>query len=310
VIVLWLPARGLAALVHFGRRLPQARGLVAGLALALVAGALRTVWLGESGAWVRVLVNDGLLVLYALLIHVATDPPVPRPRFGLPRVEIAVWCAFATVAGAEALGIHGFWDRALERWILEPVHAWTGLGAPRVHELGRGAWRWLVLVGLPWLLFSLLGQRPRDLGLRPRKLGLGLALVGVGVALHELGLAAAPDPRPLETWGAAVPAFLATLATLTLPLEFFYRSLLLPRLETVLRDPLDALAIAALLYTAAGLPARIAAGAPAGALALDLLGGLGNPQALAWGYLYLRTRSAWPGAFWHASHRTFGGAFS
>lgn len=310
VQVVWLPARGIAALVHFGRELPRARLLVAGIGLALVAALFSTIVLRDSLALLRAVANYALLVAYAVVIFVTTDRPPEAPRPGLPRAELALWFLLAVWIAAQTLGVRFPWVEArLDDWILDPVRAWTGLGPERDDAAGRAFWRILYVLFVPWIAFSLLGQRPRDLGLRPRKIALGLLLVGAGVGLHLLGRATLPQPEAPGSLRAAAAAFFFILLTSALPLEFFYRGVLLPRLEPWLPSRLDALAVAALLYTLGQVPARILAGTPPVTLVLDVVSGLGAPAALAWGYLYLRTRSVWPGAVWHAAHVTFDAVF-
>jgi membrane protease YdiL (CAAX protease family) len=310
VQVVWLPARGIAALVHFGRELPGARLLLVGVGLGLASALFSTLVLGDSLAWLRAVVNYVLLVAYAVVIHVATDPPPDAPRPGLRHVELLLWLVLAIWVAAQTFGVRFPWIEArLDDWVLDPVRTWSGLTPDRADAAGRAFWRVLYVLLVPWVAFSLLGQRPTDLGLRPRKIALGLLLVGAGVALHLFGRAALPRPEAPESLRTAATAFFFTLFTRALPLELFYRGVLLPRLETHLPSRLDALALAALLYTLGQVPERTLAGTPPWTLVLDVVSGLGAAPALAWGYLYLRTRSVWPGAIWHAAHVTFDAVF-
>jgi membrane protease YdiL (CAAX protease family) len=90
-----------------------------------------------------------------------------------------------------------------------------------------------------------------------------------------------------------------------LPEELFFRGLLLPRLEKVFSNPLNALVVAALLFNATHVPAALVNGAaPLNAL-LDVIS-IGYPSGLIWGYLYMRTRSILPGMFWHAANGNLG----
>ena len=310
VQVVWLPARGIAALVHFGRELPRARLLMAGVGLGLASSLFATVVFDDRLAFLRAGTNYLLLLAYAVVIRVTTEPPPEAPRPGLPRLELALWILLAGWIAAQTLGVRFPWVEArLDEWIVEPARSWTGLAPERRGAAGRAFWRVVYVLLLPWLAFSLLGQRPRDLGLRPRKLALGLLLVAAGIGLHLLGQIAVPARVAPASVGAAAATFLAALFTRALPLEFFYRGVLLPRLEPRIESRHDALAVAALLYTLALVPEGIVAGTPWPRLLLDAVAGLGNPHALAWGYLYLRTRSVWPGAIWHASHATLGAVF-
>lgn len=310
VQVIWLPARGIGALVHFARELPGARLLIAGLGLGLATALFSTLVLGDTLAVLRTATNYVLLLAYAVVIHVTTDRPPDAPRPGLPRVELAVWLLLALWIAAQTLGVRFPWVEArVDQWLVEPIRTWTGLSPDRGDPAGRAVWRLLYVLLIPWLAFTLLGQRPVDLGLRPRKIALGLLLVAAGVGFHLLGRAVVPGREWPGSPAETARSFALALFALALPLEFFYRGVLLPRLEPRLRHRLDALAVAALLYTLAQIPAGIVAGAPWSRLALDALGGLGSPTALAWGYLYLRTRSVWPGAIWHASHVTLGPVF-
>ncbi len=225
-------------------------------------------------------------------------------------MELLLWFGFAGWIAAQMLGVRlpGVED-VLDEWVLRPIRTWTGLSPDRGEAAGRAFWRVFYVLLLPWAGFSLLGQRPKDLGLRPRKIALGLLLVAAVLGFHLLGRAIVPERAAPASLGAAASAFLLALFTRGLPLEFFYRGVLLPRLEPRIPNTLDALALAALLYAVAQIPAAIAAGTPPLRLVLDVVAGLGSAPALAWGYLYLRTRSVWPGAIWHAAHVTYAAAF-
>ncbi len=92
------------------------------------------------------------------------------------------------------------------------------------------------------------------------------------------------------------------------PEELFFRGSLLPRLEKLFNNPLNALVVSAILFNALHLPIEIYHGVP---LLKALLGifSTAYPTGLIWGYLYLRTRSILPGTLWHASNTHLGFIF-
>lgn len=83
-----------------------------------------------------------------------------------------------------------------------------------------------------------------------------------------------------------------------LPEELFCRGFLLPRLERVLKNPVNALVLTSILFNALHIPKNVAEGH---SLPMALLGCLSAafPSGLLWGYLYQRTRSIVPGVLLH-----------
>jgi uncharacterized protein len=89
------------------------------------------------------------------------------------------------------------------------------------------------------------------------------------------------------------------------PEELFFRGFLLPRLEKVLQNPLNALVLSAFIFNAMHLPIQMMNGTPLSEALLHIFS-IGYPSGLIWGYLYLRTRSILPGTFWHAANGLLG----
>jgi len=81
--------------------------------------------------------------------------------------------------------------------------------------------------------------------------------------------------------------------------------MLLPRLEKVFANPLNALVVSTLLFNALHLPIALRNGVSLPLAVLDIFS-IGYPSGLIWGYLYLRTRSILPGVFWHAANLNLG----
>ena len=90
-----------------------------------------------------------------------------------------------------------------------------------------------------------------------------------------------------------------------LPEELFFRGMLLPRLETVLQNPLNALVVSAWLFNAMHIPIALHNGASLPEAVLGVFS-IGLPIGLIWGYLYLRTRSLMPSVLWHAANDRLG----
>jgi membrane protease YdiL (CAAX protease family) len=73
----------------------------------------------------------------------------------------------------------------------------------------------------------------------------------------------------------------------------------------VLGNPLDALVVSALLFSALHVPIELSRGTPLSTALLGIVS-IGYPSGLLWGYLYLRTRSVLPGTLWRAANGSLG----
>lgn len=90
-----------------------------------------------------------------------------------------------------------------------------------------------------------------------------------------------------------------------LPEELIFRGYLLPRLESVLKNPINAMVIVSILFNIMHIPSELARGISI-YHALLMSFSIVYPSGLIWGYLYLKTRSIVPGVIWHTSNTILG----
>jgi membrane protease YdiL (CAAX protease family) len=289
---------------HFLLRLRQTP-LLAGW---LILGPL-LAWIldGRSGLLAGLL-NLLLLGLYVLLIRWMTPNPAPDRPIRRPRAELLAGLALFSLFLVIQLLDFGVWTA-------QPWHGWTRNTFASLYRAVAG------LPGIPdWaltdlylaasstvkkliptlLLFWLFGYTFNDMGFSRPHWRLGLLLAGL-TALF--GLATGILQRgPL---GQVLALTLIGVFVNALPEELFFRGYLLPRLEKLCRNPLNALVISALLFNALHVPIQIHNGASPLTVILSIFS-IGYPSGLIWGYLYLRTRSIVPGVLWHTANGNLG----
>jgi membrane protease YdiL (CAAX protease family) len=274
--------------------------LVIGLVIALVQDG----WMGLAFG----LVNLVLAGVYALIIRLQTpNPPAPEP-VKRPTLELTLALVLFGLFLLTQLLDFGVWN-------IQPLQGWV-----REFFKGIGTWAFNLEVLPEWakqdvfvalsstlkqliptlLFFLLLGYGYRAMGLAHPHWKLTAVLVGItmvfGLFTGVLTRAPLAQVVALTCIGILINA---------LPEELFFRGLLLPRLEKVFANPLNALVVSALFFNALHLPIAISGGESLPMALLDIFN-TGYPSGLIWGYLYLRTRSILPGMFWHAANTNLG----
>ena len=254
------------------------------------------------------LVNIALIGVYALFIRLQT-PNAPAPELvKQPVLDLVL-----------ALGLFGLFlfIQVLDFgvWNIQPWQGWV-----RNFFLEIGRWKYGLTVLPEWakqdtyiafsstlkqlvptiLIFLLLGYRGRSMGLTRPYCKLSAMLVGITAVfgLFTGVLSRAPLTQIIALY------FIGILVN-ALPEELFFRGMLLPRLEKVFANPLNALVVSTLFFNAMHLPIAIHNGDSLQTAVLDIFS-IGYPSGLIWGYLYLRTRSILPGVFWHAANVNLG----
>lgn len=293
----------IATLQSFKTYLLKTPLLLGWLGVGLLVALYLDGWLGLAFG----LINLVLIGVYALIIRLMTpEPPAPAP-VKRPALELVLALALLGLVLLVQLFDFGVWN-------LQPWQGW-------VRGFFQGIGRWVYATGLPeWakqdvyiaisstikqliptlLLFLVLGYGRRAMGLAHPHWKLTAVLVGITSAL---GLFSGVLTRaPL---GQVAGLYAIGLLVNALPEELFFRGMLLPRLEKVLANPLNALVVSALLFNALHVPIEISNGASLLRALLDIFS-TSYPSGLIWGYLYLRTRSILPGTFWHAANLNFG----
>ncbi len=301
-------ARGGQSVEFFGG-LSQSRLLALYLAAAVAASLyLAAVGYG-SRFFVATVGNLALLGLYVAVINLTTRKSAARPApVARPRGEtllLVFYLLLLLVRASEQvpeMDLTGLVPayRQIDAAIVDAARAltrpfWPG-GAPAGLFEAASNLFWLLLV--PLGIFLALGYRPAALGLVVNYWWVALPLL----ALAALLAYGAGRLMPAGGVMALLGDYVASFFTAGLAQEFFFRGLLLPRLEAWRGRSLDALAIAAWLASAAQIPAFLATdGFDLTLVAAKVLLAGGGPIGLASGYLYLRTRSLAPCALWHAS---------
>lgn len=278
--------------------------LLGWLALGPIITLVVDGWMGL----VFCLINMVLLAVYAIIIRSLTPNP-PKPEMvKRPRLELTL--ALGLLAVTILVQLLDF-----ELLNIQPlqgeVRGFFANLAQRVYEMqGLPDWaRQDVFIALSstikqllpaLLLFFGLGYGPRAMGfVRPH-----WKLTGILVGLTAVfGLATGYLLRaPIHQ--ILILYFIGFLIN-ALPEELFFRGMLLPRLEKVFSNPLNALVVSALCFNLIHVPIDLYHGQPLHMALLDVFS-TSFPSGLIWGYLYLRTRSILPGMFWHASFGVLG----
>ena len=193
-----------------------------------------------------------------------TRPAPVVTRIRRPRFELALGLAFVT---AQILFSCAFWQvptlSAVDRIALLPVEAvWSNLEKWRgpvwiARELNNATYSTAIMTVPVIALFLCQGYGRRAMGLRVRGLlPLTVTLVGIMAALG----AAVGDPVEHNPIHLVLLTLVWALVN-AVPEELAYRGYLLPRLEAVLKDPLAALVLSALVFNAVHIPSHIAQGA-------------------------------------------------
>lgn len=306
-----MPARARQAVggarpVEFFSGLRQARLLAAYIGLGLAA----TLYLAAAGYGSRFLVallaNLAFLALYVAVVNFTTRAAPPRPGpVSHPRLETAILLAYAVFLIARSTDQITWFDitglipayREVDGLVVGTTRAlvesvWAGAPAILYRIVSNVFW----MVGIPLGVFTLLGYHPSALGLSVQRWWVAIPLIaltalpplaGAGLGSDALGLAA---------------GFAGNLLAVGITHEFFYRGLLLSRLEACGVHGLDALAISSVVFALAQAPVLLNHYGLDLVLVVALLfASAGAPAGLGYGYVYLRTRGIAPGALWHAS---------
>jgi membrane protease YdiL (CAAX protease family) len=149
----------------------------------------------------------------------------------------------------------------------------------------------------------------RDVGLKPRYWGLTGILLGITILFGLIWHSSLFLQMPLYQ---VVAAYFVQLLIWGLPEELLLRGFVLPRLELLLTDPINAIVLMSMIFTLLQIPSSILFRnwlfiRMNITTALYYLSPLSHPTGLIWGYLYLRTRSIVPGMLWHAANGEIGG---
>ena len=288
----------------FKIRLQQTPLLLGWLIVGPLVAFYQDGWMGL----VFGLVNIALIGIYALVIRLNTSDSVESEPVKHPVMELAL----ALILLGVFLLIHLLDFGVLD---IQPLQSWV-----RGFFLEIGRWVYAQEIVPVWakqdvymafsstlknliptlLVFLFLAYGHRAMGLTRPHWRLTAMLVGI-TTLFGL-FTGIPSRAPL---GQVIALYFIGILVNALPEELFFRGLLLPRLEKVFANPLNALVVSAILFNAMHIPIEIYHGASFPMAILHIFS-IGYPSGLIWGYLCLRTRSILPGMFWHAANLNLG----
>ncbi|MDQ6713948.1 MAG: CPBP family intramembrane metalloprotease [Candidatus Dormibacteraeota bacterium] len=310
------------AVRHLVAELRRSRLLMGYMALGILSGFGN----GGPAGLIAAVLNYGLLALYGVIAFLWTekDRRLVEPKHEMATVAsrrraatVIVVVVFAFAFGFAAW----FWSHGLPFDVYWSVrHRLAGAGwnpalASKAANAVVVSAETVVLFALAMLVFRL---RPGQLGLLPRRIMLGLVLAAAGIVLAPLSRLLTGGTSLLWAGKLAIPIVLGILAFQVfsngLPEEFIFRGIILSRLVGLLRRPASALVLSSILFTAVHIPSVLASGVLRGYPWWIVVPGLiltpgPEPTGLAWGYLFYRARSIWPGVIWHTSASVLGCPF-
>jgi membrane protease YdiL (CAAX protease family) len=290
--------------LHFWKRLKETPILL----VWLIIGPLVAYYLHGGLGLIFGVINIGLLGLYAFVIRQMTQKPVTPVEVKRPGVELIISLVMLVFFILVQL-----FDFDVLR--VQPVYGWVKLLLQKVY-IGVNDWaifpEWIkqdvflavsssIKKLIPTILvLFILGYRCAGMGFtKPHWRLTGILVASTALFGILTGLF---SNAPL--W--YVPLFyLVGIFVNALPEELFFRGFLLSRLEKANKNPLNALVISAILFNLMHVPISIYHGTTLGDSLLSIIS-IGYPIGLIWGYLYMRTRSIFPGVFWHAANGNLG----
>lgn len=111
-----------------------------------------------------------------------------------------------------------------------------------------------------------------------------------------------------QPFNMIITAYIASIFSNAICEEFFFRGFLLPRLEDILKNPINALIISAIAFNISHIPSYLNQGMNFYKIGLYCFS-VNYPTGLLFGYLYLKTRSIIPSVILHASNTILGLVF-
>jgi membrane protease YdiL (CAAX protease family) len=258
------------------------------------------------------LVNLCLMGVYAVIIKMMTEGKTPQKhKIDKPVFELTVGLLFlgvmffSSLLFFQVINVPGI-SQAYNTFITNLYSAVAELGRigfPQwsLHPLYNALYCTIVASVPVLLIYCAFGYRLRDMSLTSGFWKLTRTLLGISILI---GLPV-PELHQKPVLQVLV-LYIIQIFINGLPEEFLFRGFLLPRLESVLKNPINALVLTSILFNAAHIPFSIANGTDALPALLGAFS-ISYPSGLIWGYLYLRTRTIIPGMLWHAANGILGG---
>ena len=156
------------------------------------------------------------------------------------------------------------------------------------------------------ILFVAFGYGPKAMGLIPCYWLLTGILILCGVVMTPIsGQPVLLFQQPIHQ---TLFIFLFDIFINGLPEELLFRGLLLPRFETIFKNPVNALVVTSLIFNAIHIPSHISGGVGTATAIIGAFS-ISFPSGVLWGYLYQRSRSVIPGVLFHTSYSILGAYF-
>ncbi|MDR3644373.1 MAG: CPBP family intramembrane metalloprotease [Clostridia bacterium] len=302
-----------STLLHFFKRFWHSPLLIG----YCVIGTIATYILFNYWGLLTEAVNLLVLIAFAVLIRMMTSKrPAAKLPIHRPKIELIVGILFSVLLVFVIFLIYNLTSipglQPLTTSIKNNIETFVN----SLGEYGLPAWLTdklynaiicLLIQILPTsLLFIFFGYKIREIGLRSNYWLLTAILLGCCILMGPLcNQTILLYQQPLFMTLLLFPVdFLIN----GFPEELFIRGFLLPRFETIFKNPINALVITSLIFNSLHIPSAIANGDSASYAILNALT-IYFPSGLLWGYLYQRTRSVLPGALFHTSFLVLGAYF-
>jgi membrane protease YdiL (CAAX protease family) len=285
------------------------------LLLWIIIGSIVSIIMGGYYVFFGTIVNILLLAMFVVIIKIMTDKSKEKiiPQIRHPRLELLSGILLLLFIFIELLILF----KQVNIPYISPIISNFGLAIKEnVYKLGGvGILKrnldvmyeistYFVFELIPMvILFLFWGYGFKRMGFVFCNLHLILVLL---VIIVLLGL-----PNKVlfqQSCYTVLSAYVASIFGNAISEEIIFRGYLLPRLEAVLKNPINALVISAIFFNIIHVPSYLAQGMSIYKVILYCLS-MSYPAGLLWGYLYLKTRSIIPGIILHASNGILGIVF-
>lgn len=303
-----LKNRIIITVIHLFKRLVQSPLLLGWIIIGIFIQFIRS---GYSG-FIITIINLIFLTLFTVIIKIMTDTSSVKriPKINHPRLELVTGIILYIYIFIAASIV---WKQLNIPYISSGILNLLSSNGEIISTLSKiGIPDWIILLLINALiviiielipiiiLFVLWGYGFKKMGFVFSNLSLILVLLGVTITL---GL-----PTKIlfqQPFYKTMIIFFINIFINGLPEEIIFRGYLLPRLESVLKNPINALVITSILFNMFHIPKMLAQGMN-GYQALLGCFSIIFPSGLIWGYLYLKTRSIVPGVIWHTATSILG----
>lgn len=257
------------------------------------------------------IINLILLAVFTTIIKIMTEKSPQKPiKLKRPRLELFLGIIFLVFIFLE---ISIFWKQITIPYLSTYINNLSSSVESNIFRLGRldtplwvlnaftNAGISVAMMLIPIIvLFLICGYGFKRMGFVFNNFYLILVLLGITIVL---GL-----PFKIlfkNSFYKTILTFFIMMFINGLPEELIYRGYILPRLEFVLKNSINALVIVAILFNMTHIPSELARSLNIYQAILNSFN-IAYPSGLIWGYLYLKTRSVVPGVIWHTSNTILG----